>query len=116
MICVYSSFYHTPPPPPPLHVHPLSQSPLPQVDEVENCAKLQSVVMALIIAKKYRRHWVSIHVESDFVQSVVKKGDRMAKWAENADLHVISKKYVKRLEHLMEWLTVEWNFGTFGCI
>ena len=84
-----------------------------KVAEVEHGAQLQSVVMALVMAKKYRRHWVAINVESDFVNAVVNKRPKMVEWAEQADLDCNVKSYVKELEHLMEWMNVDWNFGQF---
>ena len=67
--------------------------------------------MSLMLAKKYKRIRVELQVASEFVKSLVQKGTGMSKWAEEQQLDNDTKKYIAQLEHLIEWMKIEWNFG-----
>ena len=50
-------------------------------------------------------------MDSEFVKSVVRKGSKMVKWAEEQQLEEDIKKFVAQLVHLIEWMKIEWNFS-----
>ena len=68
--------------------------------------------MALMMAKKYQRKRVQLHVNSDFVKTLIGKGiSSMTEYAKIKKFDSDTLNYVKKLENLEEWLDIEWHFG-----
>ena len=76
-------------------------------------AELQAVVMALMVAKKYKRFKVELHVNSDFLQSIMRRIPNNIVWPRQGGINLSQdiRRYVEKLHQLMDWMDIDWNFG-----
>ena len=64
-----------------------------------------------MMAKKYQRKRIKLHVHSEFVKTLVSKEESMIDYAKKQKFDSDTINYVRKLTHLIEWLEIEWNFG-----